>query len=100
MSAATPANSLQQNATTLPPTLEHYLQAGMKEFAAHAVKFAMIEKSANLEAGSLVEALLSGLPDDSPRELAEWIRHGWSCAQSKVEMEAALAPMLNRGRNS
>jgi hypothetical protein len=78
------------------PSLAHYLAAGRREFKAYAVKLAEVEQAADLDAGSLVEALLSGLPGSSPGELACWIGHGWSCAQTDEELEAALAPLFGR----
>lgn len=78
------------------PPLAHYLKAGKREFAAYARKLAEVEQAADLDAGSLVEALLSGMPDGSPRELAGWITHGWICSQSWESMEAALVPVFKR----
>ena len=78
------------------PPLAHYLKAGKREFAAYARKFAEVEQAADLDAGSLVEALLSGMPDNSPGELAGWIASGWNCSQEEDELEAALAPVLMR----
>ncbi|MFM8715992.1 MAG: hypothetical protein ACKOF3_04290 [Spartobacteria bacterium] len=78
------------------PPLAHYLKAGKREFAAYAQKLAEVEQAADLDAGSLVEALLSGMPDGSPRELAGWIASGWICSQEEDELEAALVPVFKR----
>ena len=78
------------------PPLAHYLKAGKQGFAAYARKLAEVEQAADLDAGSLVEALLSGMPDNSPSELAGWIASGWNCSQEEDELEAALAPVLMR----
>ncbi len=78
------------------PPLAHYLKAGKRGFAAYARKFAEVEQAADLDAGSLVEALLSGMPDNSPSELAGWIASGWNCSQEEDELEAALVPVFKR----
>jgi hypothetical protein len=78
------------------PPLAHYLKAGKQGFDAYARKLAEVEQAADLDAGSLVEALLSGMPDNSPGELAGWIASGWICSQEEDELEAALAPVLAR----
>jgi hypothetical protein len=68
-------------------------------FAAYSRRLAEVEKAADLEAGSLVNALLSGMPDNSPSELAGWIASGWNCSQEEDELEAALAPVFKRRLN-
>ena len=78
------------------PPLAHYLKAGKQGFAAYARKFAEVEQAADLDAGSLVEALLSGMPDNSPSELAGWIASGWICSQEEDDLEAALVPVFKR----
>lgn len=78
------------------PPLADYLSTGWKVFAAYSRKLAEVEKAADLEAGSVVNALLSGLPDNSPSELAGWIASGWICSQEEDELEAALEPVLAR----
>jgi hypothetical protein len=81
------------------PPLTHYLSTGWKVFAAYSRRLAEVEKAADLEAGSLVNALLSGMPDNSPGELAGWIASGWICSQEEDELEAALAPVFKRRLN-
>jgi hypothetical protein len=78
------------------PPLAHYLAEGWKVFAAYSRKLAEVEKAADLEAGSLADALLSGLPDNSPGELAGWIASGWNCSQEEDELESALVPVFKR----
>jgi hypothetical protein len=84
---------IKKNRSFQTQPLTHYLKAGKREFATLAQKLAMIEQAADLEAGSVIFALLARMPN-SPDELAEWISSGWMCSQSLQEIEAALTPVL------
>lgn len=76
--------------------LETYIEAGHREFAHYARRIAEIEQAADIEPGSLVDGLLSGLDYRDAFELAGYITGGWDCSQSESDIEAALVPLVER----
>ncbi len=76
--------------------IETYIEAGQREFAHYARKLAEIEQAADIEPGSLVDALLSGLDYGDAFELAGYIEGGWNCSKSESEIEAALVQLVER----
>jgi len=83
-----------QEAAAMP--LETYITSGQREFAHYARKLAEIEQAADLEPGSLVESLLTGIDYRNAFELTGYIKGGWDLSQPGCDIEAALRPLVER----
>ena len=90
----TTETSTATEAAAMP--LETYIEAEQREFAHYARKLAELEQAADLEPGSLVDALLAGMNCGDAWEVADYVTSGWVCSQSASDMEAALRPLVER----